>query len=428
MNPGFEIFEGKALLSGPTLTYGQFNLAGFDANGAKSAFNISYDLLSKHIMTIGSIGAGKTNAIMSLIYNIKRAMKPEDVMLIFDTKGDYHAEFFEPGKDVVISADRQQNENEIWNIFSEINADERIDANIREAARTLFYEKISKSTSQPFFPNAAKDVFAGLLKVMTEAGGYNNGRMMKVVLNSTAKDILDIFNGNKMRNVASYISDPKSGQTQGVLAELYQLLGEVFVGNFAKSGQFSIRQFVRNKGARTAFIEYDLNIGSTLAPTYRLLFDLAIKESLGRKRSDGSVYFIIDEFSLIPNLQHIGDGVNFGRSLGAKFIIGLQNIDQMYEAYGVSTAKSILSGFSTILSFRLNDAASREHIKAIFGKNKKKYVYASKVGARGVIEEVRDANVVEDWDVQNLALGQAIIGIPGENPFLFRFDRFENKI
>jgi len=155
--------------------------------------------------------------------------------------------------------------------------------------------------------------------------------------------------------MTSYIADDRSPQTQGVISELQQLVREVFVGNFRKAGNLSIRQAVRNKGGKVIFIEYDLGIGSMLTPIYRLLLDMALKEALGRKKSEGNVWFIIDEFRLIPNLQHVDDGLNFGRSLGAKFVIGVQNIEQVFHAYGESLARSILSGFSTTIAFKVND-------------------------------------------------------------------------
>lgn len=118
------------------------------------------------------------------------------------------------------------------------------------------------------------------------------------------------------------------------------------------------------------FIEYDLSIGSMLSPVYSLMFDMAIKAALGRKRSAGNVYFITDEFRLLPNLEHIDDAVNFGRSLGIKFMIGIQNVEQIYECYGEERARSILSGFLTSFSFRVNDAKSREYIQQLYGKIK----------------------------------------------------------
>ena len=45
------------------------------------------------------------------------------------------------------------------------------------------------------------------------------------------------------------------------------------------------------------------------------------------------------------------------------------------------------------------------------------------VQGRGIVENVRDANVVEDWDIARLGLGQAIIGFPGRPPFIFQFKK-----
>ena len=196
---------------------------------------------------------------------------------------------------------------------------------------------------------------------------------------------------------------------------------EIFLGNFKKKGTLSMRELVRSKGGKIIFIEYDLGIGNMLSPIYSLLFDLAIKEALCRKKSEGSVYFIADEFRLIPNLQHVDDAVNFGRSLGVKFMIGIQNIEQVYEVYGEQRARSILSGFLTSIAFRVNDASSKKYIKELHGRNRKKDVYMASVQGRGIIEEVRDADVIEDWDITALNIGEAIIGLPGKEPFWFHF-------
>jgi hypothetical protein len=45
------------------------------------------------------------------------------------------------------------------------------------------------------------------------------------------------------------------------------------------------------------------------------------------------------------------------------------------------------------------------------------------VQSRGLVEQVRDAYVVEDWDIADLPVGRAIIGLPGQEPFLFQFSR-----
>jgi type IV secretory pathway TraG/TraD family ATPase VirD4 len=230
-----------------------------------------------------------------------------------------------------------------------------------------------------------------------------------------------------MENMISYIQDPKSGQTMGVISELQSATRELLVGNFAQKGNLSMRKLIREKGGRAIFIEYDLGIGGVLTPIYRLLFDLAIKEALCRERNEGSVYFIMDEFSLLPHLQHIDDGVNFGRSLGARFIIGAQNISQVYDAYGTDRANSLLSGFSTTICFRLNDGKSREFFKELNGKNGRITSYDAMVKAKGQIDQYREAYVVEDYDIDTLQIGEAIIHSGAYAPFRFHFKLFEGK-
>ena len=252
--------------------------------------------------------------------------------------------------------------------------------------------------------------------------------------NQALRAAFDTFSVSAMRKIlqshqdlkamTSYIEDEKSGQTLGVVAELQQMVREIFVGNFRKKGSLSMRQLVRQKGGRVIFVEYDLGIGAMLTPVYRLLIDLAVKEALCRTSNEGSVYFFIDEFRLLPHLEHIDDGVNFGRSLGAKFFVGIQNIDQIAAAYGQDMARSILSGFGTTLAFRVNDAGSREYIKGLFGRNIKLQTYLSAVQNRGVSEQIREGFVVEDEDITNLPVGQAIIGAPGCQPFRFQFKKY----
>jgi len=81
-----------------------------------------------------------------------------------------------------------------------------------------------------------------------------------------------------------------------------------------------------------------------------------------------------------------------------------------------------MSGFLSSLNFRVNDPKSREFIKQQFGKNRKLETYATNIQSKGMVEERRDGYVVEDWDISNLEIGQAIIGFPEYEPFVLKFD------
>ncbi len=425
-----EVFDGNELRNEPVLfpaSDPRCAFMGRDSNNNDVYVPIDENLLSRHIMLLGGIGTGKTNAFNQIISQLRETMSTDDIMIIFDTKGDFYKEFYRSG-DIVISNDETAtgpNGKDYWNIFNEIELDEHMEENIVEIAKSLFHQKLEK-TNQPFFPNAAKDLFSAILTHFSRNSelNSNNEELRKFLDSSPTSEIREMLKQHDdLKSMVSYIFDDKSPQTQGVISELQQLSREIFLGNFKKNGTLSMRNIVRSKGGKFVFIEYDLGIGNMLSPIYSLLFDLAIKEALCRKKSEGNVYFITDEFSLIPNLQHVDDAVNFGRSLGVKFMIGIQNIDQIYENYGENRARSLLSGFLTSVCFRVNDYKSKEYIKYLHGVNRKKEIYMASVQGRGIVENVRDSNVVEDWDITRLKLGQAIIGFPGQEPFIFQFKK-----
>lgn len=426
-----EVFDGNRLYDAPTpypVNNPKCAFMGIGANDANIYVPLDNELLSRHIMFLGGIGTGKTNAFNQIIGQLRNAMTPDDVMIVFDTKGDFYNAFYRPG-DVVISNDSTSTGPDgldYWNIFNEIETDDNMEANIVEISKSLFRKKLEK-TNQPFFPNAAKDLFAAILTHFTrnrETIPGDNHALRAFLDRSPTAEIRQMLQQHEdMKAMVSYISDDRSPQTQGVMSELQQMSREIFLGNFKKPGTLSMRNLVRSKGARFVFIEYDIGVGEMLSPIYSLMYDMAIKEALCRRKSEGNVYFIADEFRLIPNLQHVDDAVNFGRSLGVKFMIGVQNIEQLYECYGEERARSIMSGFLTSVAFRVNDATSRRYIKELYGENRKKEIYMASIQGRGLSETIREAHVVEDWDISNLGLGEAIIGLPGSNPFRFKFKR-----
>ena len=409
----------------------KFAIPGTLPSGNPGIWAIDEGMLSRHMLMLGAIGAGKSNAMYHLIQKLRSLMTSNDIMFIFDTKGDYYNQFYQRG-DIVISNDERATDGtqaNYWNLFREITIDLRHLENTVEIVKAIFAEKLERS-SQPFFPNAAKDLLRALIMYIIRnkqqfLSGGDNSILLDALQTVEPQAFVDLLRSSKdTKAMVPYIEDPKSGQTLGVLSELQQGTTDVLIGNFAKKGTLSMRDLVRHKGKKVVFIEYDLSIGSVLGPVYQLLFDLAIKETLSRRANEGNVYFIIDEFRLLPKLTHMDDGVNFGRSLGAKFIIGVQNVEQVFHVYGEELARSMLSGFSTTVSFRLNDYKSREFVKNLAGANGRVTSYESGNKMKGVIEQFRDTTVIQDYDVNSLKIGEALILRNGNPPFRFRFREY----
>ena len=424
------VIEHNAIPSVPAPTIaipGKFN------NSHTNLF-LNQDILSKHILMIGGTGCGKTNVYYHIVNQIKRRLTPNDVMIVFDTKGDYY-DLFANNQDYVIGGSFSTPQTVKWNLFKELVADgwneERISLNTRELSLTMFKEAKEKS-KDAFFPNAARDLFATILQCMLNEGKKDpdykkeclyNSELSRALAEASLIDIIAMIKSHpQFSSVLSYVGDGQSEQALGVYAEMIENTRKLLVSSFAEKGGFSIRNFIRNAGGKTLFIEYDMAIGDSLSPVYSLLFDLALKEVLGRSSNKGNVYLICDEFRLLPNMQHIDDGVNFGRSLGLKVIAGLQSISQFTEAYGESKGKNILSGFSSVFAFHANDAFTRDYIVKLHGKNVVLEQYKSL--SNSIHEERQRGNVVEDWNMSNLNIGEAIISYPFSKPFAFQFDLY----
>lgn len=405
-------------------------------DGKNAAFAVSEDTLKKHSLFIGGTGCGKTTLIYHFMNQIKRSMTQNDVMIVFDSKGDFYSKFFDAKKDAVIGNSKQYSKiSEKWNIFKEVLADgwdeNDFSQNIQEVSRSIFEDRVQKNSSNAFFPNAARDLLAAIIcafildvknNQLKASDWLYNDTLLNVMTSMPTDALIGLLLGHEnLRTVLSYI-EGDNGQSQGVLSEMYSVMRDILVGVFASDGKFSMREFVRQKQGRTLFIEYDLSIGSVLTPIYRLLVDLALKEALSRSAGKGNVYVFCDEFKLLPYLQHIDDAVNFGRSLGVKVFAGLQSISQLYEIYGEYRGANIAAGFSSIYAFRANDPVTRKYITDLFGDN----IVLEQYIAMGnqAMEEKRNGKVVEDWELNSLKIGEAVVGLPFYPPFRFHFKEY----
>ena len=414
-------------------------------------FGLDAAALSKHLLLLGGIGSGKTNVFNFLVESFLAQQTAEDILFIFDTKGDFCQQFYQsynPSHILIGNGERYEGVSRCWNLFGELE-----DASGRFARSGAFAAKeIGKqlfagreSDSQPFFALAAADLVSKVLidfeRRAAETGDrsrLNNQALADWFRQADLTAYTEMIRRNPdFASAQLYFGDPGQGAQQkltaqalGVFGYINAMCSDLFTGVFAEhrpGREFSMRALVRDRGrqgARTVvFIEYDLSAGEVLGPIYRLLIDLALKEALGQNtRRSGNVLFVVDEFKLLPDLMHIDDALNFGRSLGVKVFAGLQSINQLYAGYGEERGKAILSGFMNSFCFQTPDCHSRKYISERFGENCCQLTYRS---LNEPVSFQREGRVIEDWDILNLSVGQAAVDLVGEKPFLFQFSDFE---
>ncbi len=402
-------------------------------------FSLSDDQLNKHVLLLGGPGSGKTNVIKMIVDFLRSAPGPDDVYVIFDTKGDYLERFYRKG-DVVIANGEEYRDHpgyRSWNIYEELAAaGNGWETSAKEISASLFADR--RNENSPFFSNAAQDLFANLLihyfrRRSQDPGALNNRYLVEQIKTKDTEFYQQIFSPEEnpdMVGLNSYFGKGNNPQGLGVFGEMKSMVYSSFIGAFCEDdghGRFSIRDAVRRRGGRAIFIEYDLATGQALTPIYRLLVDLALKETLGRSNraeSRGRVWFILDELKLLPNCMHLEDGLNFGRGRGCSIIAGMQSVEQMYAIYGRERGQEICGGFSNVIAFSVSDYASRDYIRELFGRNYYSVTYSAATTQEAPIRE-REGYVVEDWDIANLRLaGEAVVGLNGHPPFRFTFSKY----
>ena len=137
--------------------------------------------------------------------------------------------------------------------------------------------------------------------------------------------------------------------------------------------------------------------------------------------ADGNVYLILDEFRLLPHLQHIDDAVNFGRSLGVKVFAGLQNVEQLFETYGENRGRSILAGFSNLFLFHNDDPSTLKYLSERSGSTVVLDEYVDL--KQDIRNSKRTGHSIEDWDLNSLVPGEAIVSLAFSPPFKFKFKK-----
>lgn len=434
--PRDSVIRGLSLHNAPSGR--EIDSAAVRIDNGQSRLLLTNEQVSRGLLAVGAPGFGKTVSLLQIAEGLRESASSRDVFVFFDTKGDYKARLSADGDEVLGYG---QDSTVFWNIYEDVLADgtddDQIYDNAFEVVTSLFTDKIEHSQNR-FFPQNGRDTVMGLLYSFARQGLADTNFRRRVLNNKalaeffrqwfTPKNITqELGKFSRTKSIVTSFSngDPNAPvmtpQSQGVLSEAAEVGREIFKGSFAKIGDFSIRRFVRSKGARALFVEYDMALGNTLLPVYRVLCDMVLKEALSRgcNADGGRVYVFMDELRLVPNLAYLENAINFGRGMGLSVFAGIQNSSQITQVYGEDAMKSILDNFGTALIFNTSNGDTRRLLGERIGKHVR---LESSANMRGQLNETRTvSNVIEDWDITSLDKGQCIVHTIGSDPFRFRF-------
>lgn len=403
----------------------QFALVGMDGNNKPAYLPIGENLLSRHLLLLGSQGTGKSNLMSHLLRNLRANMTDQDMMVVFDPTGEYQRLFYQDGDVVFADDDRAGGEDSDthWNLFAELMDEDRVTEDASALCDLLFDERI-RAAAEPFYPAAARDLFMALLIYLRRQGGE------ELQNNLALRELIDSFDVDSMRRIlesepelrtlASYLGKPDHPRTLGVVAALQQAARELLQGRFRCEGTLGMRSLLRHKGGKVIFVCYEASRGHLLRPVYGALIDLCLQEALSRREHEGNLYLLLESASVLPRLPHLEDGMLLGRGKGLHVILSTTALSPWKSCYGEVSAQGLLSSFGTTAAFRIVDRESRDYVKSLYGRHRVVESFTSSVQVRGTIEQVMDQYIIEDEDLTALQTGESIIATMHYPPFRFR--------
>jgi hypothetical protein len=177
-------------------------------------------------------------------------------------------------------------------------------------------------------------------------------------------------------------------RVQGAEIALGYLLGsETQVGNFMSnfrskclfftslpknSGEdLKIEEWLEDKGNSTIFLLNDTKNKDLNAIRIAVYADTIVKAHLSLNESNNrKIYYFLDEMGSLNKIPSIISGLTLGRSFGASFWVGIQEVARLNAIYGKDLTSTIVNNTATKIILRAQDVETQKFCSDMIGDTK----------------------------------------------------------
>lgn len=308
----------------------------------------------KHILTLGTTGAGKTNLLNTLLPQIR---KRGDKALIMDTTGDMVSKYYDPARgDILLNPFDARSLK--WDLLNDVTQEYQFDS----MAKSIVPQ--NQGYSDPMWKNGS----AKLLSVALQKA-KDQKISLEALYDILACDGLLKFGGFFYGTDAFVFADPKGEKTtmsfRTTLSANISFLKHISKGR----GDFSITKWVQDENQKSwIFLTANEDQLPTLRPLISAAFEVVSTTLMSLKESDERrLWFVLDELPALQRLQSLSGILSKGRKYGACILAGLQSISQFEKEYGPHESRTILNLFNTKFFFRSTEVQTCEQISRSLG-------------------------------------------------------------
>jgi type IV secretory pathway TraG/TraD family ATPase VirD4 len=313
---------------------------------------------TKHFFIVGRTGSGKTQTLKRVVTHLQTIGSK---IILYDNKGDYIPTNYNEKRDIIFNPIDERSAQ--WTIFNDCTSKMDIE-------QVICHGMIpgSGGSRDPFWANASREVFRGILYYCYRNEMYSNAKIWDV-LSSGASKIVKILNTiPEGRTGREMILDSSSKQTQGIMAMLLQYTA-ILELMATEDGGFSIRKWLHDPQPGTLFLVNHSKSKDVLKPILTLLLEMASHEVLSMPDDyNRRIYFFLDEFGSLNNMSSIIELLTRARSKGASIWIGTQEIGQIEKVYGKESRQSIVNGCASKLILSIAEPETAKYFSESIGQ------------------------------------------------------------
>ena len=377
------------------------------------------------ILFHGSTGAGKSQAIMQLLEQLRNTGDP---VIVYDKECTIKPYFFNNDIDIELNPVSELCAN--WDLWEECE-------NPMELGSLATY-LIPKSVqgSDPFWVDAARTILTSMAWKMRSREDKNIIVLLQLLLTTTLEEMRGLLKGTESENLVSKEIEKTAISIKSVLATYTKALRFLEGLNHEGNEKFSIKQWIEktchpdyNKG--WLFITSRSKYHKEIKPLISLWLGLVMQgiQSLTQD-SNRRIWIVMDELASIHRLEMLSDTMADIRKFGGCVAIGIQSISQLQFLYDTHEAEAIADLLNTSVYFRSPKAKVAKWVSDDLGKQVISEVKESRSYGP---DSVRDGNTigtnrairktVEAGDIMTLEDLECYVRLIGNHPIT----RIKNK-
>lgn len=323
----------------------------------------------QHLLISGDPGTGKSQLLSQLLQQIRER---GDLAIIYDAKQDFVRDFYDAGKDVLLSPfDARSVDWDVWQ-----------DMTTQLDAETFAEAVIKENVSDPFWSKAARMVLVAAL-----GRGKHDGLSMKATLDKLMTSDLETLKAWLVNTeVSADFSNEKTAAS--ILSELKgQMRALRYLPEVSGSG-FSLKTWLDERLIKSdgswLFLPLPESVKSVGAPIVAAQLELLANHILSQTtNSKRRIWFIVDELPSLPKLPVLGRLLAQGRGYGVAGVLALQNFSQLKSVYGADGANALAGLCSSLLSLRVSDPETAKYVSSRLGKQLRREMHQNQSHSRG---------------------------------------------